>query len=155
MMKDYKARYERMDARRKAKLDEMVQLEESLIKTANEIEELEEDIKNAERELADLKEAKMAYQIEYTKLYNEAERKRMLECITTKIKRMFLVSTETNTCIESGEKVTQTKKISALYDEYRYTERRKDISEQEREKILTRLQKQIADETDVFFSMHN
>lgn len=152
-MKDYQSIYERMDARRRAKMEEVAQMEENLEAKAQEIEDIDEEIAHLERELAETMELRTECQVEYTKLYEEAKRKKILECISTVIKRAFLFSDE-KTAAEDMEGITQSRKISAILNEYRHTKRRKDMEAGEKEAALKALASQMLEETGKFFELY-
>lgn len=153
-MKEYQSIYERMDARRRAKMEEVAQMEENLEAKAQEIEDIDEEIAHLERELAETMELRTECQVEYTKLYEEAKRKKILDCISTVIKRAFLISDEKSADIDI-ESIAQTRKISGILNEYRHIKRRKDMDEAEKQKILDSLNKQLIEETNKFYNLHN
>ena len=154
-MKDYRTVYERMDARRKEKMEEAARLDAALSAKEKEIDELKEDIMHLEHELADTRNDLFERKQEYTKLYNEAKRKNLLECISAVIRKAFLIFDNTEMEIEDIEGTIQSKKISTILNEYRHIKRRKDISEHEREQQLKKLNEKLAEETDIFFNLND
>ena len=153
-MKDYQTIYERMGARRKAKMEEVAQIEANLEAKGQEIEDIDEEIAHLERELAETMDLRQQCQEEYTTLYHEAKRKKILECISVKIKRAFLITDE-NATAEDIESIAQTRKISAILNEYRYIKRKRDMTESEKADAIAALNKRLVEETGKFFNLHS
>lgn len=142
MMKDYKAIYEKMDARRKRKFEEMASMEAAIKDKEQEIMDLDEEIANLERELADIIEFREECAKEYERLATEAENKKILGCIAAVINKALFRSN----AIPDAMKLSY--QASNEYNSSRFAFRKGVIDEEEFTKQIYNTAKQVVTECE-------
>lgn len=160
-MMDLKAILEKLQGELEENTNAIESLSEGLEQKEEEIKETDKMIILLESGIVQQQEKKDNLLKEYKDLVKEVKRRKATDCISTGINKLFAKDDsnedkiDVNYTIERAEKIiekeesmSQTRVMSGILNEYRRIERRTDINEEERCRLLLKLCDRMEAETN-------